>query len=322
LAIVGFAAACRQKQLPEGIQELRVPEPQGHFVREGYVRMVPPLLLPRRTPRNEVDVWLRLPEGSRITTNVRDGRPLLKLPPGSSAARVESVARGRDKHEWEWSIADVRGTRFKPGKELFFVLRPEANRSQSPLIGWEWERASTAQQAAATDLVAELAASIVAEGQQDQERRGARRANACASCHQYARAENERPSQYGVSNRATDDSGCFQIQNVLVSQVPLETYFPVETNRTSRFIKFGCRAETELQLPETGHPTCANGSVPWGRFDVAAGLKAADEQAEGLCAARRYLFEHLDELGRQAFREGFAECGISVRDVTTEPAMP
>lgn len=284
--------------------------------------MVPPLLLPRRTPRNDVEVWLRLPEGGRITTNVRDGRPLLKLPPGSSAARVESIARGRDVREWEWSIADVRGTRFEATKERFFVLRPEANRAQSPLIGWEWERASAAQQAAATGLVAELAASIVAKDQQDQERRGARRANACASCHQYARLENERPSQYGVSNRATDDSGCFQIQNVLISQVPLETYFPLEMNRASHFTKFGCQAGAELQLPESGHPSCADGSVPWGRLDVAAALAAADEQAEGLCAARRYLFEHMDAPGRQAFRDGFAECGISTADVTIVRPTP
>lgn len=322
LAILVFVAACRQKQLPKGIRELRIPEPQGYFVREGYVRMVPPLLLPRRTPRNEVEVWLHLPDGARITTNVRDGRSLLKLPAGSSAARVESIARRRDKSDWEWSIADVRGTRFQAGKELFFVLRPEAQRPQSPLVGWEWERSSAAQNAAATDLVAELAASIVAKGRQDQERRGARRANACASCHQYARPENELPSQHGIANRATDDSGCFQVQNVLISQLPLETYFPIEVNRASPFIKFGCPAGGELQLPEAGRPTCSNGAVPWGRFDVASAIAAADEQAEGLCAARRYLFEHLDAIGRQAFREGFAECSISIPDVTAEPAAP
>ncbi len=304
------------------MKELRVPEPQGYFVREGYIRMVPPMRLPRRTPRNDVEVWLKLPEGGKITTNFRGGRPLLKLPSGSSAARVESVARGRDRSAWQWSIADVRGTRFEAEQEVFFVLRPEASRPQSPLIGWEWQRASAAHQTTATELVAELAASIVAKGQQDQEKRAARRANACASCHEYARLENQRPSQYGVSNRATDDSGCFQIQNVLISQVPLETYFPVEMNRTSPFVKFGCQAGAELQLPETGRPTCADGTVPWGRLDVPAALAVSDEQATGLCAARRYLFEHLDVPGRHAFREGFAECSILVPPVTEGPSKP
>ncbi len=321
-SVIFLIAACRDKPQSDGLEELRIPDPQGYFVREGYVKMVPPLLLPRRTPRNDVEVWLKLPPAGLITTIAENGHPLIQLPIGSSAARVESVASGRDSSSWEWSIADVRGTRFEAKGEVFWVLRPEARRPQAPLVGWAWARASDQQQTTATALVSELAASIVEPAHREQERRAARRANACVSCHAHGRKENVRPGQYGLANRATDASGCFQVQNILVSQLPLETYFPLEMNRGGAFVQFGCGANGLAQDSGSAHPSCSDGSVPWGRFDVRAALAASNEQADGLCAARRYVFERLDPAGRLAFRDGFAECGIDGGGVTATSPVP
>ena len=55
---------------------------------------------------------------------------------------------------------------------------------------------------------------------------------------------------------------------------------------------------------------CADDSVPVGRRDISAGLRDGDSYTRSVCAARRYLFEHMDQDARKAFAEAFAVCGI------------
>lgn len=255
-------------------------------------------------------MWLRLPENGQIRTRVQPGPPLIELPPGSSAVRVEKIAHGGEPSAWQWSTADVRGTRFERGGEVFFVLRPAEQRIHSPLTGWEWRRDSADQQREATRLVEELAASIAAPDHAEGEKKSARRANACSSCHEHARPANARPGEHGVANRSTDASGCYQVQNVLLSQVPLETYFPLEMNLNNPFVRFGCKSGEIRDAEPAERATCSDGSIPWGRFDVRAALAASNDQAQGLCLSRRYLYERIDEAGRQAFAQAFAECQI------------
>jgi hypothetical protein len=306
------------------LQEIRIAEPRDHFSREGYVQMVPPLLLPRRNERSRVEVWLKLPTGRPIAKRIQGGTPLLELPPGSRAARVESLAVGDDPETWAFSVADVRGTQFNADGELFFALRPENRRFDSALLGWSWRRSSSEEQARASEHLAELAASIVAPHLPQREKAATRYKNACATCHQHGRRVNERPGEHGVANRATDASGCYQIQNVLVSHLPLETYFPLETNLDSPFVSFDCGDQEALVDWSERRVSCADGRIPWGRLDVRAALRGADEHARAVCASRKYLYDHLDEPGRRAFHDGFEECGREFvpSDVTESRTPP
>ena len=314
--------ACRRVEpSATSLVEVRIRDPGTHFAREGYVQMVPPLLLPLRTARNVAEVWLKLPDRSLVTTEFHEGQPLLKLPAGATAVRVEKIARGQE-GAFEWSVADVRGTRFEVGKEVFFVLKPEAAEENSALLGWEWQRGSPEQQREATDRVAVLAGSLAEPERAEGQRQAARRANACASCHQHGRPANTRPREHGLANRRTDASGCFQVGNILLSRLPVETYFPLETNLENPFILFSCTTGEVRLLAPPQHPVCDDGSVPQGRFDVASAVAAANAQANELCVARKYLFDHLDAVGRSAFASGFAECKITTSLVTEPPVLP
>lgn len=320
--LMTFAAGCKDELQANGLTELRVPESRGYFLRDGYVEMVPAVLLPRRNPHQTVEVWLKLPPDGRLSTVLEGQRPLLRVPDGTVAARVEKQQAGQ-KDERDWRIADVRGTRFGPGgQEMFFVLRPNDRSAAPPLSGWEWRRGVPEQQREATRLVADLAATLVPADRAASERRSVEKTSDCASCHVHRRLENLLPNQYGLANRATDASGCFQIQSVLIDQLPLETYFPLEQNVSDPFMHFGCRVGAQLRESPGERPSCSDGSIPWGRFDVRRAREASSEHAEKLCASRRYLFDHLDDAGRQTFREGLVGCGIDVPPVTAEAPSP
>jgi hypothetical protein len=320
--VTASSVACQHHESKIELRELHVAESRGHFLREGFVEMVPPLRLPRRKPQQLAEVWLKLPSGAKLQTSLVEGRPLLRLPAGTEAARVEKQQAGQA-DERDWRVADVRGTRFgSADAETFFVLRPVDTSAEPALSGWEWQRGLAREQREATRLLADLAASIVPRQRAESERRSIERTNDCAGCHVHARLENHLPSEHGVANRGADASGCYQIQSVLLSQLPLETYFPLEQNLGDPFIHFGCREGAELLRTPDARPRCADGSVPWGRFDVRAALAASSERAERLCASRRYLAEHLDQTGLAVFREGLDECGIEPSSVTATLRAP
>ncbi|MGE0325067.1 MAG: hypothetical protein AB7S68_22280 [Polyangiaceae bacterium] len=292
------------------IEQFRVDSASSYFPDNGYIELVPPLRLPRRNPRNRVEVWLQLPEGSQLKTRRSDAGVQLELPHGARAARVERS----DASPEATPIYDVRGTRFEADGEHFFVMRPtgEAN----TLTAWLWRRDSPEEQTAATDRIAAYVADRSPTANREAQRRAMVANNACASCHVYGRSANERPGEFGKVNRGTDASGCFQVQNILVSRLPVETYFPLEQNTQDPFIRFDC--DGRAPGPSAGpaeikgdQVACANGSVPYGKLDVRAALAAGDARVRRVCAGRRYLYQHLDAAGRSAFQSGFAECGIT-----------
>lgn len=289
---------------------MTIAAPREHFARSGFVEMVPPLRLPLRSRRHRTEVWLKIPDGERITTRTVGGRTLLELPPGSGAARVEMTA-GRDLAEREeYRVADVRGTRFERAGEAFFVLRPVDTGLDAPLEGWQWHRDSEQEQSLATERMAELAARSLTPEARSRETAAISKSNNCAGCHQHAREANSRFREHGIANRGTDASGCYQVQGVLLSHLPLESYFPIETNLEDPFVRFDCGSDEALASRGGGKVTCRDGSVPWGQLDVRSALQAGDTHARGVCESRRYLFQRLDAEGREAFRAGFEECGL------------
>ena len=287
------------------LEELQIQQPADYFRENGFSEMVPPLRLPQRSLRNRVEVWLKMPNGSVMNLRFAGTEPLLRLPPDSVAARVEYLS---ESEPMQFYTADVRGTRFGADAEHFFVLKPTSDVLPAPLHGWSWRRDSTTEQALADEKLAALVATDLRPADREEQLRTLRATNACASCHQHARSENVRPEQYGHVNRGTDDSGCFQVQNILRDELPIETYFPLEQNLQDRFISFWCGQEPAAV--EHRHVHCADGSVPRGRLAVREGLLAGDEHVLNVCRSRRYLDEHLSDAARNAFQEALTECGI------------
>ncbi len=292
-----------------GLPRLIIEKPWTHFQSNGFVEMVPPLRLPVRDRRNRVEVWLRLPGDAAIRTVRSNGRLLLKLPAGSRAARVEKIGFGDDPKTWKYRVMDVRGTRFEPDGERFFVARATENREESPIDGWIWRRGSADEQALATRYVADHAARHASPANREAQRRAATANNDCSGCHQHGRLPNRRPRQFGAANRGTDASGCYQIQGILTSRLPIETYFPIDLNVKDPYISFDCGGDVPATVMAES-VLCDDGTVPFGTLDVRAALAANDARVRRMCESRRFLFGRLDKSARDEFRAGFDECGI------------
>lgn len=305
----------------EGITELRVDAPLGHWEREGFVLMTPPTRLPSASPGlDQIEVWLRLPAGAVITTEAGEdgGPPRLRMPHGAITDRVEYVGEGPRRH-----VADVRGTRFgQGGRERFRVLRPAAPRADAVLSGYEWDRGDEAQQAEVTARMIELLTttppvrSMAADAQERAIARF-RQLNACAPCHRPNKAENQREREGGLPNRATDASGLYTIATVLADEAPIERYRRYSRDFGDPFVTFWCGLEGPVTAASDDiarTPTCGDGSVPRGRIDLPAALAAGDAHARALCRARIYLHQHLDAAGQAAFARAVAPCLAALRE--------
>ncbi len=304
LGIIGLVALGCSKE-PTA---LRMERPEEHWQKNGFVQMVQPLELPTRLEaRDKVEVWLKLPPEGKITTRFAEGqhRHVIRLPVGSEAARVEYRAFGDDPKAFRWSVVNVRGTRFEREHEVFFALKPEFPEASGTLRGYSWPRDDAKAARVAKDKIVDMVSHLASPRDQPNAVAKARATNECASCHTYARPANARPKEHGVVNRATDDSGLFQIQAVLENRLPLESYFPRDPNLENPLVTVYCGKMPQQQKSEV----CADGSVPTGELDLKAALGQMNPRAVGVCAARRYLYEHLDDAGRRAFSASFVTCG-------------
>jgi hypothetical protein len=297
-------------------KELTIRTPERYWSENGFAKMVPPVRLPgREHGRDRTQVWLKLPKGSRITTRwlPDQARHVLEYPDGTIADRVEYWARGDSTSSWEYSVADVRGTRLASGKEFFHAYRPIAQRLHAPLRGFEWSRDDDAMEERATERLVEMVAALSSAARRAQTMERARYNYDCKRCHVHSRRNNAKAKEYGFVNRGTDAAGFVLIQTVLSNEVPIETYFPVERNQDDPFIRFVCGDQrTSATQGHNRVPTCSDGHVPTGVLDVAAALKAGDGRVKDLCASRKYLFDHMEPSDRAVFQERFAECGLAV----------
>ena len=272
-----------------------------HWRRQGFVELVAPLRAPSNAAGDDLAaVWLRVPEGALIRAwRLPDGRPTVAVPEGTEADRVETVSG---------VVADVRGTRFGAGgRQLFHVLRPAD--SAGRLVGYEWERSDAAQaQAAAVAFDSLLDRTGVPAGAADRFRERLD----CATCHPSDKPANDRPGERGLPNRRTDASGLYQLLAVLSDESPLEAYRPREMNAEDPFVTFSCRGVQSPAVTRVAagaaRINCPDGSVPIGRLDLRAALRARDPHAARVCEARLALEGHMDATGRAAFAAAFDEC--------------
>jgi hypothetical protein len=280
-----------------GPKNVTIDDRAHYWEKNGFTELVPAIRAPSTADeRDVVHVWIKLPEGARVTAIGGS----LRVPPGTIADRVETRGEGG---------VDVRGTRFDAREgELFHVFHSDAKTPSAPVSGWEWPRSDEKLGQQATDkLVASLA------GQPPGEIEALRQFNQCVRCHEHdtpavKNAAERRP------RRRTDGSGLFELLAVLEDEAPPELNRPRDMNVGAPFVTVHCgAADPELRTRPDGarHYACADGTAPVARLDVAAALAAGDAHAVAVCASRRFLFDHMDAAARAAFAQRFAACGIA-----------
>jgi hypothetical protein len=299
------------------VKSVAIGDPATYWTRGGFVEMTPPVRLPSQDGKEYIAIWLRLPETGLLRIVRREGKePTLSYPPGTVADRVDL----RDARIPS-SVTDVRGTRFDGGQEYFHVLRsvaPHGDQRTPPLLsGVEWKRGDAVAERGATDRM--LASMATMRGLQDTGSdsmlRQFERRNDCASCHVHDKPEQRGPRGDAlVPNRGTDADGLYAVVTVLRDEAPLETHRARDMNEGDPFVRVTCddgAAGTLVPGPRgRRHFSCADGSVPRGRLDLPAALAVGDAHAKAVCASRAYLAAHMDDDGRSAFAQAFAECSM------------
>ncbi len=284
---------------------IRIDDPARHYREGGFVELMTPIAPPtKRDGSDKIEVFLRIPDGEAID-------PSLRLPPGSVADRVESLAlRGGG-----WTVGDIRGARIgEDGTRWLRLLRPERAGPGSPLVGYEWpeDRADLGRLAHAR------LAGLMRAGGGAVSPRGDRESMAslfmsrgdCLECHGRDRPLHRRMGQPGPFG-PTDPNGFYTPAAVLRDWAPLERYRPRDLNHLREHVRIDCGGEPAARR-EDGRGAvwfeCQDGSVPIGRIDLAAALAAGNRRAAGTCRARRYLLDRMSPEARPRFSALATEC--------------
>lgn len=302
-----LGGGCRSEGPPPGVTERRIDDPAHHHVREGFVQLVPPAHLPSSSPsRDQVEIWVRLPEGGTLALD-RDeaGRFTLGFPPGTLADRVEWFGDGDARR-----IVDIRGTRLEEGgAQTFYVYRPTAPDPQAPLFGLEWAREDPAAQRAATDYLMTKVGSLppvvdMPEGRRAEILDGVRGRNQCAGCHGLSRPENEAPRQHGLVDRGTDRSGFFTPRTVLWDEVPLEAYGAHDRSWDDPAIEVRC---ADVPVTEPGR-RCPDGGIARGRLRWDAPEPDARALLAAVCESRSWIAAHVNDEDRAKLASVLGPC--------------
>lgn len=312
-----LAPAAPLAPLPPEVRELRIEKPRSHWEKAGFFKLTPALPLPIPGKRDgKVEVFVKIPEGKRLTITEGPEGPLLVWPEGAEADRVESRL---DLKTGTWAVADVRGGRVMAGgDEEQRLLRPTApGYGGLPLSGFAWPRSQPAAEVAAHQ---HMAAKMRAGGGQLWQAKGKRlqkrirtylARGECTSCH-----AKRKPTAKTVETvlRPSDAQGWYIPMAVLTSSSPLERYRLRMIAADHPHIAVSCPDKKPPTRETSTHGkirlTCRNKAPVTGVLDVRAGLAAADPHTQAVCASRDYLRRHLDEGGRAAFAAVFAECGL------------
>lgn len=292
------------------VERLRIEHPESHWSDAGFVELVPGTHLPSSDAEiDQVEVWIRLPDGGVIETVQGPDGPSLRLPAGTELDRVELAGRGEARR-----VVDVRGARIDAeGRANHRVLRRESGRPGAALFGVAWPAEDAEAHAAATDMLIDgLAATAelraMDHGAADRTLRSIRSKNTCNGCHQASQPEATHVGERIVA-RGTDASGFYVPLQMLRDASPLEAYGAFDRSLDDPFVSVRCPSGTPVIVDEPRmHLQCEDGAIPTGAFAVARARSEHDARAEALCAGRAYLAAHLDEAGRRTFAEAIAEC--------------
>jgi hypothetical protein len=284
---------------------LEIDAAKSYWLEAGFVEMVPPVPLPQK-PGTRISVWLRLPPGGQIEAQPRGDRVLLRYPAGTVAARVGETGGDGSR---AWRVTDVRATRLEASGVQFFQNFRPAPGSSNTLVGFEWRRGDARGSSDALDGIASLVRATSPEPDLHALAR-ARATHDCAGCHVLARREARTLGELGEVHRAADADGLFLIQTVLEGRAPLETYAPIAASVGNPYVDFRCDdTPATWTRGKRKQLVCPQKRVPVGYLDVARGLRDGEVRIRGLCASRRYLFDHLNDFGRTIFKRQREECG-------------
>lgn len=298
------------------IHSVQIPNDLNYWRDAGFVDMVGPVRLPtEKTTGDHIAVWLRIPGKEKIAVRwlAAQKRYTIKFPQGTVADRVESAQEEHEAMLVVRGIEDVRGGRIDADGTIWFHdYEPVPGEPIRWLRGYEWLR----RDPAGDDLAADRLMKLFYPGapaKAKEEMAEFRRLNQCGACHQVNRPVPVTAPKDGLSVPETDADGLYQPITVLTDSMTLVNIRPWDLNVGDPYITVWCGRE-KAQLTTKDHSyrryTCPNNGVPTGRLDISRALRHGDPHARKVCAARRYLYAHMTENGREAFSHGFAECSI------------
>jgi hypothetical protein len=298
------------------LRAARWPNRISYWPQSGFVNMEPPVRLPTDKSIHEyVMVWLRIPAGKSVGVQwlPDQKRYTLNFPAGTVADRIDGGANQEQAMFTVNGIADVRGaTIAADGKTWWHVYEPVPGKSSKWLEGYSWLRGAPAGDDLAADTLLRLYYPG-APARAKQEMAMFRRLNQCGACHQADRPVPTTAENSGVALPETDADGFYQPITVLTDSMTLVNDRPWDLNADDPYITVWC-GNDKATLTTTGESyrryTCPRNVAPVGRLDMAAALQHKDPHAMKVCAARKYLYAHMDRQGREAFAGSFDECGI------------
>lgn len=298
------------------IQAVRIPNRLGYWAQSGFVDMVPPVRLTEdKSIDEQIMVWLRIPAGQKVMVKwlANQKRYTLKFPPRTVADRIDGGENQKQAMFTVNGIADVRGARIgADGRSWWHVYEPVPGKSSRWLSGYEWLRSGPVGDDLAADTLIKLYYPG-APAKAKQEMALFRRLNQCGACHQSDTPVPTTAASDGDSLPETDADGFYQPITVLTDTMTLVNDRPWDLNVGDPYITVWCgtyRAKLTTRGDMYRRYTCPSHLVPIGKLDMAAALEHRDPHALKVCAARKYLYEHMTDQGRKAFGRGFRECSI------------
>ncbi len=317
-ALILLAFVCPLTVQGQDIQlhAVRWPNRISYWQQSGFVEMVPPVWLPTDLSIHEyVRVWLHIPAGEKLSVQwlPDQKRYTLKFPPGTVADRIDGGENQKQAMFTVNGIADVRGAKIAAdGKTWWHVYEPVPGESSKWLRGYAWLRTGPVGDNLAADSLIKLYYPG-APAKAKQEIALFRRLNQCGACHQANRPVPTTETKDGESFSETDADGFFQPITVLTDSMTLVNDRPWDLNVDDPYITVWCgqqKAKLTTKDDTYRRYSCPHQAVPTGKLDMLAALKHQDAHALGVCAARKYLYEYMEEDGRKAFAPFFAECAI------------
>lgn len=298
------------------IHPVQVPNELDYWRKSGFVEMVGPARLPTvKATGDHIAVWLRIPREGKVAVEwlARQKHYTIKFPLGTVADRVESAKNEHDAMQVIHGIADVRGARIGAGGETWFHdYEPVPGEPIKWLKGYEWLRADPVVDNLAADRLMKLFYPG-APANAKKEMAEFRRLNQCGACHQINRPVPVTATKDGDSVPETDADGFYQPITVLTDTMTLVNIRPWDLNAGDPYITVWC-GRRKAQLTTKDHSyrryICPDHGVPTGKLDIVRALRHRDSHALKVCAARKYLYEHMTQDGRKAFAHGFADCSI------------
>lgn len=310
--VLALLCACHRD--PRGVEAFDVADPRALWLTGDFEQVMSPIRFPSpEAHREQVEVWLSLDASASITSLVHDdGTATLRFGPGTRADRLEWNGDGEQRR-----IVDVRGTWIDElGACSHHVLRPIDHTPNASLVGMRWPCDDASAAIVAGERMRARLEVLPPFSAMTAERRitaldGFARQLDCDGCHREDRPDAQTIDEHGAVWRGTDVNGFFAPAASLRDRLPLEGYGAFDLNVDDPAITVAC-ATGHAERVERNHGavrwTCADRSVPIGRFDWGRAVEDDPARVESLCRWRRWLEQRLDPAAKPAFAAALAPC--------------